>query len=102
MKQLVAQRESEFQGLSVVGGTDLERSFTPAEVQERMVRSRQLRAQKNQQQMVYPQLDEKLAKFHSKWGLDQPVETPIGTTDRDPTQAVVLPPTRTPGKPFRR
>jgi hypothetical protein len=102
LKALVSHREHEFQGLSVVGGTDLEKSFSPAEVQERIVRSRQVRAQQNQQKMVYPQLDEKLAKFHHKWGLDKPVEPSIETTDQAPTGSVVLPPARTTGKPFRR
>ena len=103
LKQLVAARAEEFQGLTVVGGTDREKSFSPAEVQERIVRSKQIQAQRTQQQMVYPQLDEKMERFHHKWGLTggQPVETSVGTTDRD-TSDVVQPPNRTPGKPFRR
>jgi hypothetical protein len=101
LKQLVAQRETEFQGLSVVGGTDLTTSLKPAEVQERIVRRKQIQAQQNQQRMVYPQLDEKLSRFHQKWGLDQPVESSVGTTDRDTSDARPLP-SRTPGKPFRR
>jgi hypothetical protein len=101
LKQLVTQREMEFQGLSVVGGTDLGRSLTPAEVQERIVRSKQVRAQQNQRQMVYPQLDEKLSRFHQKWGLDPSVESTVGTTDRDPSDARPLP-SRTTGKPFRK
>lgn len=116
LKQLVAAKSEEFHGLSVVGGTDREHALTPAEVQERIARRKQLQAQAAARQMVYPQLDEKLQKFYRKWGLDSEGRTPegqqpltdpsvqvnVGQTDRDPTNARPVPQQRPPGKPFRR
>jgi hypothetical protein len=110
LQSLIAERDVDFKGLSVVGGTDRDHPLSPAEVQERVTRRKQLMAQQTARQMVYPQLDEKLSKFYRKWGLEGDGQTPlqnpdipmtVGTTDKPPSN-VRPPPSRPTGTPFRR
>jgi len=97
LKQLMEGRNEEFRGLSVVGGTE-DRPLSPAEVQERIHRKKQIQAQTAHRQMIDTQFREKVEKFNSKLELAASVEM----TDRDTSDARPLPPNRTPGRPFRR
>ncbi len=98
LKQLTASHESEFRGLSVVGGTE-DRALTPAEVEERISRRKQIQAQNIQRTMVETQFQEKVERFNRKIGYD--VAVSVEPTDRDPSTARPLS-DRTPGRPFRR
>ena len=85
----------------VYGGSDASRGYSPEEIRERIVRQRQLSAQRQAAGMVY---DERMETFLRKYGIDDEPEDapPIPTTDRDPTHAQPVVPTRPPGTPFRR
>jgi predicted metal-dependent phosphoesterase TrpH len=101
LKQLAASHEEEFGKLGVVGGTDRDRPLSPAEVQERIQRRKQLQAQQVHQQMVQTQFNERLERLNRKQ-LGYDIDTSVGQTDRDPSDARPIPADRTPGKPFRR
>mgnify|MGYP001249907751 CR=1 FL=1 len=98
--RLVAERHREESGgKQTFRGTEL-RGLTPQDVQERLLRNRQVRAQRAASQIVYPELyDEKYDEFMEKWNL--PRAAVVKPTDRDPSSAVPLPPARTPGTPWR-
>ena len=101
IKQLSEAHEDEFRGLSVVGGTDVAQGLTPAEVQERIQRRKQINNQHAHKQMAQTQFQEKVERFNSKLGYDIVVKTE--KTDRDISDASPLPlPNHAPGKPFRR
>jgi len=80
------------------GGSDPSQAYSAREVQERILRQRQLSAQRAASQMVY---DERMTQFLSKYGMADG-ESSIGLTDRDPSHAQPVVPTRPPGSPFRR
>ena len=106
-KQLIEiseQREKEFNGRMLLGGTSNE-YLTPEEVQERMIRGRQIQNQSRASRIIYPDLmDPKTQKFHEKWGsVSQPQETgPIAQTDRDPSSALPITRPEPRGQPFRK
>jgi len=83
------------------GGSDATRSFTPAEVRERVTRQRQLQAQQQASAFVY---DERMEQFLKKYGIDEEdgSNLPVQTTDRDPSSAQPVVPPRPAGTPFRR
>lgn len=93
-------REEEFAGKRLVGGTEAG-GLTPAEVKERITRSRQYSAQADRQRMVFPEMeDEKL-----RGSLDKYIgrNATLPTTDQDPTKAAPLPVlTRNRSTPFSR
>jgi hypothetical protein len=80
--------------------------LSKAEVEERIKRKKQLDAQSAASRIVYPELvDERLETFLSKYvpEEDNTYQTSgLDTTDRDPSEIRVLPPTRSTAKPFGR
>jgi putative NADH-flavin reductase len=97
LKQLSAGREHPT--LSVVGGTE-GRALSAAEVQERVLRTKQIQAQTVQRQMIETQFAEKVERFNAKIGYD--LRVAVEETDRDPSSARPVPPARPAGTPFRR
>lgn len=83
------------------GGSDPSQGFSPQEVKERVIRQRQLEAQRGASRIV---LDERMESFLSKYVTgDGSTPTPtVRTTDRDPSHAQPVVPPRAPGTPFRR
>jgi hypothetical protein len=101
LKQLQASHAEEFgNNLSVVGGTDMSRGLSPAEVQERITRRKQVTAQNVHKTMVETQFQQKIEQFNRRLGYD--INVSVEETDRDPSNARPLAVDRTPGKPFRR
>lgn len=101
LQTVLASRKEEYGDHEVAGETEMA-GLSQAEVQERVARQRQRRAEQSAQR-VYPQLDEKVDRHINKWVLPgAEVGTSLTETDRDPTEALPLPPLTTPGKPFRR
>jgi hypothetical protein len=78
--------------------------LTPAEVQERILRSKQIEAQAAARSMVYPDLtDPKVGNFLEKWGMTATeVQTEMSQTDKDISNVVPIAPPRDPGTPFGR
>jgi hypothetical protein len=104
LEQLVQARDEEYGKHKLLGSSEIE-GLTAAEVQERVLRTKQLEAQRAARQMVHPELaDPKVSQFLDRWGLTETeVETGMSETDRDVSKAVpITPPTRTPGTPFGR
>lgn len=101
LAELDRVREEEFAGKRLVGGTE-SGGLSPLEVRERITRQRQYEAQADRQRMVFPEMeDEKLKGALDKY-IGQNADS-IGTTDKDPSDAVPLPVlTRNRGTPFRR
>ena len=98
LRAVAEHHQKEAGGRTVFGGTEL-RGLSPEEVRERLLRSRQISAQKAASQIVYPELyDEKHEEFMEKWNLPK---VAMKQTDRDPSVAVPLPPARSPGTPWR-
>lgn len=101
VQQLVAEREKEFEGKFLVGGTDLS-GLSRAEVQERITRQKAWQAQQAAQRIVYP-TDEKGEVFQRKWLGDEGDEDEVGNTDRDPQEAIPMRTETLPrATPFRR
>ena len=81
--------------------------LTPQEVQHRLLRRRQIEAQKAASKMVYPEMDPRLESFLAKYGPDDPTYQPrqmvpkVNQTNRDPSTAMPLP-SRPKSTPFRR
>lgn len=102
LQEMLAVHKDEFGDRQVIGNTSLE-GLSPAEVQNRVLRRKQFEAQRQAQSILYPQLDEKGEDLHQKWGLTgAEVVTPLAQTDRDPSEAIPLQPSTSPGRPFRR
>jgi hypothetical protein len=103
LMSLVKQREVEYGGKSILGATNME-GLSAGEVQQRILRQRQLDAQKANARMLPPEIsDPKMAGFLEKWGVlgqDNPSE--MTQTDQDISNVVALPPQRNAGTPFRR
>lgn len=80
--------------------------LSKAEVEERIRHKKQIEAQNAASRIVYPEMtDERLDSFISKYmSEDDPTYqmSGVGTTDRDPSEIRVLPPTRPTAMPFRR
>jgi hypothetical protein len=93
VKELHAQREIEFGGKSLIGGTDMS-GLTPAEVRDAMIRRRQFQVQvaEAQAKKLPPQSRAVRSDFEE-------IETRVGTTDQDPSTARPITPARTPQSP---
>lgn len=84
--------------------------LSPQEVQERILRRRQLAAQQAASQVVYPELsDPRIEDFMQRYGMEEEtsqrgsgVTVSVGRTDRDTSSVVSLPPSRPRTAPFRR
>jgi len=101
---LIEQRNKEFDGKPVMGGTDMS-GLRPEEVQERILRRRQIDAQAAASRMVHPELeDPRMLQFLDKIGAtgSPEVDSRLAQTDRDVSNVVPLPPARERGTPFRR
>lgn len=102
-QELVRLSNEKFDGKRLVGSSEL-RGLSTAEVQERILRAKQLEAQAVAQGFVQPDAgqEERMSNFLDRHGLLGPgVETSIETSDRDPSGATPLPPSRDRGKPWR-
>lgn len=102
LELLAKSHEQEFGRRSLTGGTDIT-GLTPVEVQERILRSRQLEAQAAARGMVHPELaDPKMGDFLDKWGMSATeVDSSVTETDKDVSNVIPIPPPRNPrGTPF--
>ena len=100
LQDLIDAREQQAGPRELQGGTEFT-GLSATDVQERITRRRQYESQNQARRVLYPQLDEAREAQHHKWGLAGP-STPIGQTDRDPSEAHSIPQAATPGRPFRR
>lgn len=101
-REVARENAVQFGNAHLVGGSDMS-GLTPAEVEQRVTRSKQLQAQAAARVQVHPEQDEKMQRFMDRYGVTGPeVATEISTTDRDISEAVPLPQPRTTGTPFRR
>lgn len=106
LQELVENREAN-EGRELSGSTQM-LGLSAREVQDRILRQRQLDAQRSASRIVHPELmDEKMSNFMAKYGGSDSTyqnggEGTIGTTDRDPTDVPPLPPPRPRATPFRR
>lgn len=99
LQAVVEQRREEFGGRNILGATDFG-GVNLRDVQDRILRRRQIAAQNQASQIVYPELyDEKHEEFMEKWNL--PRATTVKPTDRDTSGALPLPPTRPAGTPWK-
>jgi len=90
LRAVAERHREEFEGKPLLGGTDLTQGLSSQEVQARLLRHRQLNAQRAASQIVYPELyDERHTEFMDKWNIPR-AET-VTETDRDPSTAVPLP-----------
>ena len=84
--------------------------LTREEVQQRILRRRQLEAQQSASKMVYPEMmDPRMGDFMQKYmdpddtyQVPGSVQSDTGTTDRDTSEVRPLPPSRPRATPFRR
>lgn len=98
IREVAKRHQIEADGRQVFGGTALG-GLSPQEVQEQILRKRQLSAQKAASNIVYPELyDERHEEFMAKWNLPRATMT---STDKDPSAAVPLPTARPAGTPWR-
>lgn len=104
---VLARNQSEDRRLSAYSSLE---GLTPEEVQQRLLRKRQLEAQENASKIVFPEMmDERMENFMRKY-IDpddtyrppEVVRTQVRSTERDPSEAQPISPPRTPGTPFRR
>ncbi len=94
LQEVKEQRDIEFGGKSLVGGTDMT-GLSHTQVQERMTRTRQI-----EHQMIARRLG---AVSVSTPGAVHVPEAHVGTTDEDPSRAPLVPVShRQPVTPFRR
>ncbi len=101
LQAMIDEREREYQGRMLVGGTDLN-GLTRAEVEQRLARTKAVESQEAAQRIVYPQ-SEKEEEFNRKWGLDGNPATQVGMSDKDTQGAVpVQSEPRPAARPFRR
>lgn len=99
LQAVMDQRREEFGNRPLIGGTDF-KGVNIRDVQERILRRRQIAAQNQASQIVYPELyDEKHDEFMEKWNL--PRAGTVKPTDRDPSGALPLPSPRQPGTTWR-
>ncbi len=102
VRELVKKHDQDFGDHRVVGRTDFH-GLSAAEVQERVLRRKQLEAQHAARQMVHPANDPKSAQFLDKWGMNESgVAFSVEETSQDPTHALPVPAPRQGGTPFRR
>ena len=90
-----------FPDRGVFGGGAMDRTFSPAEIDEQVRRRKQILAQEVARMQVDGGPDEKTNRFVDRWWGNE-VSSQVSTTDRDPNEAVSLPPQREPTTPFRR
>ena len=98
---IALDNDQRFGSKNVLGGTDFQ-GLTQQEMEERVRRNKQLKAQEAARQQV--PMDERTQGFLDKWGVTgQEISSEVTTTDRDPSTAVPLPVRNTSGiTPFRR
>ena len=103
LRELAEQREKEHGNLPYMTQSSME-GLTDAEVQQRIAMRKQLTYQRENARMVYPEmLDEKVDTFFEHMGSDDTYQgTRLGTTDRDTSSALPIPPARPRGTPFGR
>lgn len=104
LAELVERRTKEWQGKPIQGGTEME-GLRPEQVQERILRKRQLDAQAMASRVVHPEIeDPKMLQFLDKIGItgSPEVDTRVTQTDRDVSDVMPLPLHRDRGKPFGR
>jgi hypothetical protein len=103
LEQLVQSHEQEFGRKTITGGTNIA-GLTAIEVQERILRTKQLEFQAAARGMVHPELaDPKMNAFIDKWGMtDAEVGSSLSETDKDISNVVpiILPQTNPRGTPF--
>jgi hypothetical protein len=93
LRAVSEQHREEFGNKPLLGGTDL-KGLSAQEVAERMLRQKQLTAQRAASQIVYPELyDERHDEFMDKWNLPKATSA-IPKTDKDPSAAMPLPPAK--------
>jgi len=104
IQELAREREKE-QARPYAASSELT-GLTKEEVAQRIQRKRQLEAQQAASRMVHPELmDERMEGFMQKYLGDQDgtyQDPGVGTTDRDPSEVLPLPPPRPRATPFRR
>lgn len=108
LQQLVQSREAE-SNHRLSSSTEMA-GLSREEVQQRILRQRQLQAQQAASRIVYPEMmDERMEGFLSKYmDADDTYQSPgavrskVQPTERDPSSAQGLPPARPRGTPFRR
>lgn len=91
-QQQLEEWEKEHMGKYLVGSTDMQ-GLTEEQVREAQNRRKQLEAQAFASMQVPVVFDDAMQDFHEKWGFD---------TERDPSSAQPIAPTRNTGTPFRR
>jgi hypothetical protein len=98
-----ATRESleRFPERGVIGGGSMDRPYSPSEIEEQVRRRKQLLAQEVARMQVDSGPDEKTNRFVDRWWGNE-VSSQVSTTDRDPAEAIAIPPQRQPTTPFRR
>ena len=104
LRELQAARDSALEPIAYTR-TDLSKGLSPDEVRERVLRGRQIEAQRAASRIVHPEMhDEKLNTFLQKYLPTEESPVPASSTgDRNPTHVQpVVPPSRPPGVPFRR
>lgn len=104
LASLTEASNKKFEGRYISGGSNELVGLSPQQVAERIQRSRQIQAQDLARGMVYPDAEkaDRLNKFLDRHGiLGQDIETTIGVSDQDPSDAIHIPPPREPGKPWR-
>lgn len=99
-QELVAKESDVYFGGKNVFGSSQLAGFTPQEVEERVNRAKQLQAQAVARMQVRPEMDEKMQNFLEKW--EPEISTEISTTDRDTSNAMLLPVPKPPVTPFRK
>jgi hypothetical protein len=102
LESMARQREREFGGKTLFGGTDMT-GLTPAQVHDRLLHRRQLEAENASATPRFPEMhDEKLGRYLERFSSDVDPNAPVTTTDRDTSTALpIVAPTDT-GKPFGR
>jgi hypothetical protein len=100
MQDLDRDNTEKFGTSKVIGNTSIQ-GLTQAEVQERMLRRKQLQAQEAARAQISDQApyDERTDEFIQKWA---GVESSHTLTERDPSTAITVPAPKNPTKPFRR
>jgi hypothetical protein len=101
LEQAARDNMERFPERGVMGGGSLDRAYSPAEIDEQVRRRKQIMAQEVARMQVDTGPDERTENFTERWFGDE-VFSQVSTTDRDPSEAVALPPQRQPAVPFRR
>jgi hypothetical protein len=105
LEQLAQSHEQEFGRKTITGGTNIA-GLSAIEVQERILRAKQLEFQAAARGMVHPELtDPKMGAFIDKWGMtDAEVNSTVSETNKDVSNVIPIPipPNGPRGTPFGR